>query len=478
MVPDHSRLTHWASRPWSGILAIAALCVVGVATGAQAQLGVVVSPGSLSKAHSTLEGATNCTKCHTPGRKVISDQCLVCHKPVAGRIQNKKGVHRDVTLDCTECHVEHKGVEHDVRPFDLKKFDHGRDTGFPLEGKHAAAAATDCVKCHKVRSFLTLTPACVGCHKDIHNGTLGSTCITCHPPTAAFKDARSRFDHSKASFALVGLHQKVACEKCHVNKIFKGIKFAQCTDCHKSPHRQNMGPDCRTCHTPDGWRTQKIDHSRTPFTLKGRHAELACVKCHIKPPKQQALLFDKCSRCHQDPHKGAFKEDCSACHTEAQFGRAKFDHATSTKFPLVGKHAPLACSKCHKGVPAPATGRTTPAKDVDFRGLSSSCVSCHKDIHKGQLGQACETCHKPGSFRLPDFVHPRLPEFFGGRHKAVPCASCHLVQPPGQPKQPTAPVAGWTFKPLTTACASCHAWARSARPANRATRSTPPTSRR
>jgi len=453
-VSARSRHKHPARRPWPGILVIAVLCVAGVATNAQAQLGQLISPGPLSKAHATLEGPASCLKCHTPGRKVMANQCLVCHKPIGERIQLKKGIHRDnVTLDCTGCHVEHKGADADLRPFDLKTFDHGRDAGFPLDGRHKAIAST-CDKCHKTRSFLALSPTCTGCHKDIHNGTLGPTCVTCHSMTAAFKDAKTRFDHSTAAFVLVGAHQRVACEKCHVSKIYKGVKFAQCTDCHKSPHRQNLGTDCRSCHVFDAWKTQKIDHAKAAFPLKGKHAELACVKCHTKPPKQQVLAFDKCSRCHQDPHKGTFKQDCGACHTESLFGRAKFDHAKGTKFPLTGKHEPLACVKCHKGV---AIGKATPARDVDFRGLSTTCLSCHTDIHKGQLGQTCETCHTPAAFRLPQYVHPRIPEFFGGRHTSVPCASCHVVQPPGAPRRPDAPVASWTFKTLTTACASCHA---------------------
>jgi len=452
MVSERKRHTHTARGAWPGTLVVAVLCLVGVATNAQAQLGLVVSPGRLSKAHSTLEGATNCQKCHTAGRKVMADQCLACHKPVGERMQARKGIHRDVTFDCTGCHVEHKGIDNDVRPFDLKKFDHARDTGFALEGRHAALV-TQCAKCHKPRSFFTLSPSCVSCHKDIHNGTLGPNCGNCHVMTAAFKDAKTRFDHSKAAYTLVGAHLRVACEKCHVNKIYKGVKFAQCIDCHKSPHRQPTFTDCRSCHTPDSWKTQKFDHSKTTFVLKGKHTEVACVKCHTKPPKQQVLLFDKCARCHQDPHKGTFKEDCSACHTEQLFGRTNFDHAKNTKFALTGKHEPLACVKCHKGL---TTGRGAASKSLDFRGLLTSCVSCHADIHKGQLGQACESCHTTTGFRLPKYVHPRMPEFFGGRHQGVPCANCHFVQPPGTPRKPTAEPATWTLRNLSTACVSCH----------------------
>jgi hypothetical protein len=445
-----TRAAHWR---WSGVLALALLCVFCSAATASAQLGQLVSPGPLTKAHAALEGAANCQKCHAPGKKVTADLCLSCHKPVGERMRLKKGIHRDITNDCTKCHVEHAGINAELRPFNLKTFDHGRDAGYALEGRHAATAVT-CAKCHKTRSYLTLTTTCTSCHKDVHTPTLGQNCLTCHPMTAAFKDAKTRFDHSKSAFVLEGGHTKVACEKCHVNKTYKGVKFALCADCHKAPHRQTLGPDCKSCHTVETWKTQKIDHSKTPYPLKGKHAELACIKCHVKPSRLQVLKFDRCASCHQDPHKGAFKQDCGSCHTETRFGRATFDHTKSTKFPLTGKHEPLACVKCHKNV---SVGQAAPAKVVDFRGLSTTCVSCHADIHKGELSQACETCHTSTTFRVANYVHPKLPEFFGGRHKGVACASCHVLQPPSAPRRPDAPIATWSFKNVPTACASCHA---------------------
>ena len=164
----------------------------------------------------------------------------------------------------------------------------------------------------------------------------GPTAASATPTAVPFKEARSRFDHSKAAFQLTGAHRTVACAKCHVNQVFKGLKFAQCIDCHKSPHRQPMGNACTSCHTNDSWKTQRVDHARTAFPLKGKHAALACAKCHTQPPLQAALKFDRCATCHQDPHRGAFKQDCSSCHNETGFGRGTFDHATGTRFALTG----------------------------------------------------------------------------------------------------------------------------------------------
>ncbi len=118
--------------------------------------------------------------------------------------------------------------------------------------------------------------------------------------------------------------------------------------------------------------------------------------------------------------------------TRPRFQKGTFDHAT-TKFPLVDKHAGLACADCHKGVPAGAATPPRPASATrgapppddaspprargrdraaaartvaDFRGLKINCDSCHTDVHRAELGTACETCHTATHVR-GDAVHPR-----------------------------------------------------------------------
>ena len=83
-----------------GVLAVCAVWLLAPAPRASAQeIGALVSPGPLARAHATLEGIANCQKCHEPGRKVTAAKCLACHKPIAERIAAKKGVHRNVTDD-------------------------------------------------------------------------------------------------------------------------------------------------------------------------------------------------------------------------------------------------------------------------------------------------------------------------------------------------------------------------------------------
>ncbi|MBK9064555.1 MAG: hypothetical protein IPL89_15385 [Acidobacteria bacterium] len=445
-------------------LGLAALWATPEARGAQG-LGSLVSPGKLSKPHAKLEGLDKCQSCHEPGRQVTAARCLECHKPVAERIKAKKGVHREVTgKDCAGCHVEHAGVDGDLRHFEAKGFDHKGEAGFALDGLHAPL---ECKACHKARSYLSVSPSCASCHKDVHNGTLGATCQTCHPTNVAFKDTKKGFDHSRTKYPLTGAHAKAPCESCHKTKgQYRIERFGACEDCHKNPHVPSLGT-CTTCHVTTSFKTlaegQKFDHARTGYPLKGRHAAVACKTCHVKPTTLVKLRFTRCADCHQDAHKGLFPgEDCAACHTEAGFKPAKFDHAARTKFALDGKHATATCVACHKpaGVQArvnmPVSQRT-----VDFRGAKSACASCHTDFHKGKLGTTCQTCHGTSSFKLSAFQHPRQPEFFQGAHAGVACEKCHKSEasaPAGGLVRGTAapPAVSRQYKGVPYECAACH----------------------
>jgi nitrate/TMAO reductase-like tetraheme cytochrome c subunit len=385
---------------------------------------------------------------------------------VAERVAAKKGVHRDVTTNCVSCHVEHMGTSAELRPFDTRGFDHVRDANYPLDGKHAAKA-TECASCHKERSFLKASAACQSCHEDTHKGSLGANCTQCHSTAVAFKDSKTQFDHSKAAFQLVGSHQKLRCEQCHTATTYKVAKFAACSDCHKDPHRPVQSATCTTCHTNDTWRTTRIDHRRTNYPLAGKHLEVTCAQCHAKPAMQVKVAFATCATCHADPHKGSFKQDCKECHTERGFTDAPFDHGT-TAFKLGGKHAAASCESCHKGaksVPAAVKplarlrGATAAASatTVDFRGLQTTCVSCHQDSHQGDLGATCESCHGDSTFKLPGYLHANTTTFYGDGHANVPCDGCHKADPLTKPIRTGTPVVlNVRYKAATTTCVSCH----------------------
>jgi hypothetical protein len=417
------------------------------------ELGALVSPGPLTAAHAKLEGLKNCEKCHEPGRKVTAQRCLACHQPIADRMAARKGVHRDVKEDCVTCHVEHAGVDAELRPLDPNDFDHARETGYPLDGRHAAIAR-DCARCHTTRSYLAARPECASCHRDVHKGALGSDCARCHTTAVALAAAATAFDHGGTQFPLTGAHASVPCAKCHVENAYKGLKFGACSDCHADPHKQRFGPDCASCHTTAAWRTNKVDHSRTRYPLAGKHATVPCASCHTQPAMQVRPGTTRCASCHQDVHRGAFKADCVACHTVSGFKGAPFDHAAKTKFALTGKHAATPCVSCHKQAHGAAATSATAAFAVEFRGLRTECASCHADVHKGELGSSCESCHSAATFAMTIFTHPRSPEFFAGSHAAVACARCHSG--PIGAAAIVATVAARRFRGVSFDCASCH----------------------
>jgi hypothetical protein len=414
-----------------------------------------ISPGPLSRAHESLSGPTQCTSCHVVGRGAAELKCQECHREIASEIAAGHGLHARFPNkeNCAACHSEHNGRDYPLIRWQpsLKGFDH-RQTGYPLEGKHAGLECNQChtpahiqesakslIKMKDLRNtFLGLLQACTSCHQDPHQGELGANCTQCHD-FVNWK-AANNFDHSKTKFPLTGLHAQVPCAKCHAPATpggpvrLTGLAFAKCSDCHGDPHHGTFAQSCESCHTTSGWKkvpaNHQFDHSKTKFPLLGKHAEVDCVKCHANADFKKPVAFAKCMDCHADAHGGQFAEqkdhgECSSCHTVSSWKPSLFDvkaHAASA-YPLEGQHASVACAKCH--VPA---GRATRYK-IAF----SKCTDCHTDAHGGQFAAApynnrCEACHtvhgfKPSTFTIAEHQKSQFP--LKGSHLAVPCFECH-----------------------------------------------------
>jgi hypothetical protein len=359
--------------------------------------------------------------------------------------------------DCVRCHLEHNGVDFDLVHWEpsLRQFDH-RQAGYPLLDKHAAVA---CEKCHTSshmvpadralirekdlnKSFLGLSQDCASCHQDVHKGQLGPDCQRCHN-IVDWKQAK-QFDHSKTRYPLTGAHSQVACEKCHVpagpdhTVKFTGIKFGACSDCHTDPHKGAFKAACESCHTTASWKKvnlseQQFDHSKTKYPLLGMHAKVGCDQCHSGGDFKKQLAFAQCVDCHiPDPHKGQFqarasKGECGECHNVNGWKPSLFgvkEHATS-KYPLEGKHAAVACEKCH----APA------GKDTMYKVQFAACTDCHQDAHDKQFAAApyqnrCEDCHTVKDFHRSTYTiakHMKSRFALTGAHAAVACADCHKI---------------------------------------------------
>ena len=432
------------------------LCAMSLSTRAQ-----IASPGKLSHAHAKLEGVNNCTRCHNFGEKSFRDNCLQCHTEIRSRIDAARGYHYFTRkLECARCHKEHHGREFDLVRWDPKSFDH-KQTGFLLDGKHGGR---DCRDCHKPdnihaadvkkkgasvlkKTYLGLSTSCDNCHDDEHRGQL-KDCATCHS-IAGWK--QTSFSHDRARFRLEGRHVSVTCGACHPEKDdgkkrygdtkylqFRGVAFGACTACHEDHHKGAFGNDCRTCHSPAGWKQLRFaegsfDHGKTHFPLEGRHATVSCVKCHPGGDfrKFKDADLSRCTSCHADEHAGQFADradrgECAACHTVAGFSPARLEapqHA-ETRFPLRGAHEAVPCGRCHQVTEI--AGKSS----IRFTWTDLSCTACHLDPHAGQFAariaeSGCRGCHDEESWHVMQFDHSGTGFPLQGRHRDVLCDRCH-----------------------------------------------------
>jgi len=400
---------------------------------------------------------TPCEKCHpVKGQFKVPafEQCVTCHK--------KDDVHKGALGDrCDKCHVARTWKGKDVL------FDHGKV--YQLEKSHAAVK---CEKCHLVKGQYKVPDykLCVTCHRkdDVHKGSLGDTCDKCHDES---KWKKVMMNHSKTKYPLEGKHLKVECAKCHPrakDKIYKVERFDRCSSsgCHDTRQRgdvhgeQFRGRDCNECHNLNGWMPPLFSHSDANYRgykLDGKHAGVACAKCHVKSAfgvvNYRPIRYDTCMGpgCHDIPSRGAIHgkqfngTNCDTCHDLKGWKPSVFSHDSPsyTGYKLYGKHRPLKCEQCHAkslfGV-------------VHYRPVKSGmCDDCHKDPHRGQFGSTtCATCHTEDDWKKLQFDHNRNSRFaLYGKHVGPACAKCHLKKG----------ILGdaMVWKPLGRECIDCHA---------------------
>jgi len=444
-----------------------------------------ISPGPLAKAHQGLNGDTNCIKCHEVSTHAPSFHCLECHKEIAAELQQNRGLHATFPRSgapgaaCVKCHSDHNGVNFQMIHWDPtpKGFDHLK-TGYILDGKHAGVSCRACHTAQHVaaparallagkdlgRTWMGLSPSCGTCHEDKHQGRFGPDCARCHS-TMDWKAAsinQQSFDHSKTRYPLTGEHRYVLCKSCHTpgpdGQIrYAGLPFANCSDCHRDPHKGEFKQGCDSCHTTSSWTksnfTTTFDHSKTNYPLLGKHLEVPCISCHQGGDFKAPIVHDSCADCHKpDPHSGQFAKRpdggrCESCHTVQGWSPSTFsiaDHA-KTGFPLAFPHAAVKCASCH--IPA--------GKDTKFKIKYAMCVDCHQDEHDGQFAAApwrnrCEQCHAGVTFKVSNYTlakHQKSSFPLTGGHEAVPCNECHKPLPGTK-------VTPYHFSQLS--CATCH----------------------
>ena len=456
----------------------------------------------------------NCTQCHTTNAWKPASAfnhatakfqltgahatvaCAKCHISIADAKPYVKYTGLSFAT-CTGCHTDpHKGsfkgtceschsTSSWTKVAQLEGFDHS-ETAFPLTGKHAGVACSDC---HTHGDFKTPVAhsTCAACHSDYHGGQFvaragpgGSDCAACHTVNGFKPSTFGLKEHAVTSYPLEGRHAEVKCDECHIPKgkatVFR-ITQTQCSACHADVHKGQFAAApyenrCEQCHSVEEFQPAHFAlarHQQTGFPLTGAHLAVPCGQCHQEPPRGSAVpvkfRFEdhSCTACHNDPHSGQFREQmaarradgraagCEACHTTTQWKELNgFDHAR-TSFPLLGAHRGVACIDCHR---PPNLERSL--EHVNFRAAPAQCSGCHNDPHGGQFAARkdvtdCSSCHNLNRWKPANFDHDTRTVFsLQGAHQNVSCGGCHTL---------TRVVAGKNvlfYRPTPVTCAECH----------------------
>ncbi|MBL8756250.1 MAG: hypothetical protein JNK15_23345 [Planctomycetes bacterium] len=164
---------------------------------------------------------------------------------------------------------------------------------------------------------------------------------------------------------------------------------------------------------------------------------LAVVACTVSTPRRGELHRWWAGFGLVVPHE-SFPGECTLCHRGAKWNDLVadfvFDHGVRTGVPLRGAHAEAACLRCHNDRGPVATFQ------------AQGCAGCHADVHFGELGLDCASCHDESRWFVPNtrvrHLHVRLP--LTGAHQQVACAHCHGGASVGN------------FRPTDPDCVSCH----------------------
>ena len=194
-----------------------------------------------NKTNFKIEGAhaaTPCIACHRKEKdwqfSIPEKRCIDCHDNIHKTHIKEKFIPEG---KCENCH--------NTDNWSKVTFDH-KTTEFELKGKHAEKSCRDChfkkdINNQPIQLFSELKTNCEECHTDVHqkqfvtNGT--TDCIACHGGFETWK--ADRFDHNTTRFKLDGGHQKVECNKCHLENKSGTVPFIQ----YKTTKRE-----CLNCH--------------------------------------------------------------------------------------------------------------------------------------------------------------------------------------------------------------------------------------
>ncbi|MGE0550145.1 MAG: cytochrome c3 family protein [Kofleriaceae bacterium] len=255
------------------------------------------------------------------------NQCEDCHPrrdfAAAEPTCSAKGCHADddahkgrLGKACEKCHVETGD----------NIFNHNTMSVFRIDGGHLQVR---CADCHPSVTFKPRPQTCFGCHPEpkVHKGQYGTGCEQCHT-TRTWKDIKPM--HDVGDFSLKGMHDNIACERCHRDSRPLAGSGNLCINCHRQDdiHSNGLSPRCGECHTQWSFAPARFDHSRVGCNLTGVHRTVACFDCHrngnfgaIGPQCIQCHRDDALKRAARDPDPTAHELQpvCATCHNPSSW---------------------------------------------------------------------------------------------------------------------------------------------------------------
>ncbi len=268
-----------------------------------------------------VHASTACEKCHNDGQfKGIASECVACHAEPAAHAQM-------FGTDCIACHTPAGWLP---ATLEAVPFDHARDTGFSLvtHSTNFDGAAFTCRTCHPGSQPVSFNESlCVDCHRSAgaefmagHIAQFGQNCLDCHHGTGEM----ANFDHNQV-WPLDGQHAALACDSCHINKIYQGTP-TDCVGCHAEPaiHAGLFGTTCNNCHTSQGWQPARLTQHTFPLD-HGEQGEIECATCHPATYTEYT-----CYNCHEHGPANTEREHreegitppqllaCAQCHPTGQ----------------------------------------------------------------------------------------------------------------------------------------------------------------
>ncbi len=211
--------------------------------------------------------------------------------------------------------------------------------------------------------------------------------------------------------ALEGLSN---CTKCH--EMGEGPTDGKCLECHKLVKRS-------------------LDEKRGYHVLEKKREEKQCLVCHSEHAGRDFALITLPETFTQETHG-------------------------SIGYELVGKHRVTKCRDCHNPANIQEDLKSyEPSVDMirTYFGLDSTCLSCHRREHRGQLPDRCSGCHTMERFKPAElFDHDKAKFLLTGKHKNVDCTKCHttLIDPKSKVKQTASYTKYVDIK--HSACTDCH----------------------